>query len=117
MRGQGSGAVYGSIDGGGEMVTPVFAKTFAADHGMPFPYLIDETQDVARAYGVVCTPDFFGYDAEVNLQYRGRIDSGGPREPEPGAKRELFDAMKQIAETGQGPTEQIPSVGCSIKWR
>ena len=92
-------------------------KRFAAGHGLPFPYLIDETQDVARAYGAVCTPDFFGYDAEGKLQYRGRIDSGGPRAPAPGAKRELFEAMKQVAETGRGPEEQIPSVGCSIKWR
>lgn len=92
-------------------------EKFAAEHDFPFPYLIDETQDVARAYGAVCTPDFFGYDAEGKLQYRGRIDSGGPREPEPGSKRELFEAMKQIAETGRGPKEQIPSVGCSIKWR
>ena len=92
-------------------------KQFAADHALPFPYLIDETQDVARAYGAVCTPDFFGYDADGRLQYRGRIDSGSPGQPEPGAKRELFEAMKQIAETGRGPAEQIPSMGCSIKWR
>ncbi len=92
-------------------------KRFAADHGLPFPYLIDETQEVARAYGAVCTPDFFGYNADGKLQYRGRIDSGGPGEPRPGAKRELFEAMKQIAETGRGPKEQIPSVGCSLKWR
>ncbi len=92
-------------------------KKFAEAYGLPFPYLIDETQGVARAYGAVCTPDFFGYDAEGKLQYRGRIDSGGPKEPDPGAKRELFEAMKQIAETGQGPADQIPSVGCSIKWR
>lgn len=92
-------------------------KKFAAAHEMPFPYLIDETQEVARAYGAVCTPDFFGYNADGELQYRGRIDSGGPREPEPDARRELLEAMEQIAETGQGPKEQIPSVGCSIKWR
>ncbi len=92
-------------------------KKFAAEHEMPFPYLIDETQEVARAYGAVCTPDFFGYNADGELQYRGRIDAGGPREPEPDARRELLEAMEQIAETGQGPKEQIPSVGCSIKWR
>ena len=92
-------------------------KRFAAGHGFPFPYLLDETQEVARAYGAVCTPDFFGYNAEGKLQYRGRIDSGGPYRPDPGAKRELFEAMKQIVETGQGPGNQIPSVGCSIKWR
>ena len=92
-------------------------QKFAADHGFTFPYLIDETQEIARAYGAVCTPDFFGYDTDRRLRYRGRIDSGGPYRPAPDAKRELFEAMKQIAETGQGPEEQIPSVGCSIKWR
>lgn len=92
-------------------------KKFAADHEMPFPYLIDETQEVARAYGAVCTPDFFGYNADGELQYRGRIDAGGPREPDPDAKRELLEAMELIAETGRGPEEQIPSIGCSIKWR
>ena len=92
-------------------------KKFAVAHEMPFPYLIDETQEIARAYGAVCTPDFFGYNADGELQYRGRIDSGGPREPEPDARRELLEAMELIAETGQGPKEQIPSVGCSIKWR
>jgi len=92
-------------------------KRFAADHGLSFPYLIDETQEIARAYGAVCTPDFFGYNAEGKLQYRGRIDSGGPGKPKHGARRELFEAMKRVAETGQGPKEQIPSMGCSIKWR
>lgn len=92
-------------------------QKFAASHGFPFPYLLDASQAIARAYGAVCTPDFFGYNAAGKLQYRGRIDSGGPREPQAGAKRELFEAMKQIAETGRGPEEQIPSIGCSIKWR
>lgn len=92
-------------------------QAFAAAHRFPFPYLLDETQGVARAYGAVCTPDFFGYDAAARLQYRGRIDAGGPREPGPGAKRELFEAMRQIARTGTGPRTQAPSVGCSIKWR
>jgi peroxiredoxin len=82
----------------------------------PFPYLFDETQDIARAYGAVCTPDFFGYDADLTLRYRGRLDSGG-REAKPGLRRELFEAMRGISEGGQAPREQMPSVGCSIKWR
>lgn len=83
----------------------------------PFPYLIDETQAVARAYGAVCTPDFFAFDASLKLRYRGRIDGGGPRAAPAGARRELFEAMCMIARTGQGPAEQHPSIGCSIKWR
>lgn len=92
-------------------------QRFAAEHAFPFPYLLDDTQAVARAYGAVCTPDFFGYNAAAELQYRGRIDAGGPRKPAPGARRELFEAMRRVAETGRGPREQAPSVGCSIKWR
>lgn len=92
-------------------------KGVAAAHAFPFPYLIDETQDVARAYGAVCTPDFFGYNAGGELQYRGRIDAGGIRDPGPGARRELFEAMRWIAETGRGPEVQFASIGCSIKWR
>jgi|SRR6056297_3601061 len=92
-------------------------KRVASEHDFPFPYLVDETQSVARAYGAVCTPDFFGYNARDELRYRGRIDAGGIRDPGPGARRELFAAMQQIAETGAGPAEQVPSVGCSIKWR
>ena len=79
-------------------------KRVAREKGFPFPYVIDETQDVARAYGAVCTPEFYGFDAALDLQYHGRFDG-------------LLAAMKQIAETGKGPKEQIPSVGCSIKWR
>jgi peroxiredoxin len=83
----------------------------------PFPYLIDETQEVARAYGAVCTPDFFGYNAALELQYRGRLDESG-RQPDTGdVRRDLYLAMRQVAETGSGPQEQIPSIGCSIKWR
>ncbi|MEJ2383379.1 MAG: thioredoxin family protein [Xanthomonadales bacterium] len=92
-------------------------KQVARDQGYPFPYLIDETQAVARAYGAVCTPDFFGYNADLELQYRGRLDASG-READAGdVRRDLFLAMKQVAETGQGPEEQIASIGCSIKWR
>jgi hypothetical protein len=85
--------------------------------GFSFPYLLDEDQEVARAYGAVCTPDFFGYNAELELQYRGRLDAAGARADANDEPRELFEAMKLVAETGRGPLEQIPSMGCSIKWR
>ena len=88
----------------------------AREAGYTFPYLFDETQEVAKAYGAVCTPDFFGYNAKLQLQYRGRLDDSG-RSPKPNAPRELFDAMVQVARTGQGPREQTASIGCSIKWR
>lgn len=81
-----------------------------------FPYLIDETQEVAKAYGAVCTPDFFGYNANLELQYRGRLDASRKESADANVKRDLFDAMHQVATTGQGPKEQIPSMGCSIKW-
>jgi hypothetical protein len=97
--------------------SPDNMKMFAAVHNFPFPYLYDETQDVARAYGAVCTPDFFGYNADLKLQYRGRLDEGRTSPPKPGAKRELFEAMEQIIETGKGPEEQMVSVGCSVKWK
>jgi peroxiredoxin len=83
----------------------------------PFPYLLDESQEVARAYDAVCTPDFFGYNADMELQYRGRLDAAGPKSDDDTQERELFEAMKQVAETGHGPEHQIPSMGCSIKWR
>ena len=89
----------------------------AEEKRFPFPYLLDESQAVARAYGAVCTPDFFGYDADLGLQYRGRIDAGGIQSPPADAPRELFDAMVRVARTGRGPTDQVPSIGCSIKWR
>ena len=91
-------------------------KAFAARHRFAFPYAIDRTQEVARAYGAACTPDFFGFNAALELQYRGRIDDAGAR----GTivkRRELFEAMKQVAESGRGPADQVPSMGCSIKWR
>ena len=91
-------------------------KRFAAEHDFPFPYVIDESQDIARAYDAVCTPDFFGFNADLELQYRGRLDES-KTERVPGAKRELLEAMRQVAATGRGPEEQIPSMGCSIKWR
>ncbi len=82
----------------------------------PFPYLIDETQEVAKAYGAVCTPDFFGYNADLELQYRGRLDASRKESAAVDVKRDLFDAMSQVATTSQGPKDQIPSMGCSIKW-
>jgi peroxiredoxin len=91
-------------------------KRFAAQHGFTFPYLYDETQEVARAYDAVCTPDFFGFNAALELQYRGRLDASR-KELVPGARRDLYEAMKQVAETGRGPAEQTASIGCSIKWK
>ena len=87
------------------------------EFGFPFPYLLDESQATARAYEAVCTPDFFGFNADMELQYRGRLDATRPGTNEENPSRELFDAMKLVAETGVGPERQIPSMGCSIKWR
>ena len=89
----------------------------ARDNGFTFPYVIDETQDVARAYDARCTPDFYGFNAELELQYRGRLDASGKEPAPPDARRELFEAMAQVAETGKGPAQQTASIGCSIKWR
>jgi len=85
--------------------------------GFPFPYLYDVTQNVARAYDAACTPDFFGFDRELRLRYRGRLDASRKETAAPDARRELFEAMKMIAQTGNGPAEQQPALGCSIKWR
>ena len=82
----------------------------------PFPYVLDETQEIARAYGAVCTPDFFGFNAALELQYRGRLDASR-KESVPAARRDLFEAMREVALTGHGPHEQVSSIGCSIKWR
>ena len=92
-------------------------KAIAERMDFPFPYLLDETQEVAKAYGAVCTPDFFGYNANRELQYRGRLDASRKEAAPPDVRRDLFEAMKQVALTGKGPAEQIPSMGCSIKWR
>jgi peroxiredoxin len=91
-------------------------KTFARKHELPFPYAYDESQDVARAYGAVCTPDFFGFDRNLKLAYRGRLDGSG-RSSDPDAPRELFEAMLDVALHGRTSREQRPSIGCSIKWR
>lgn len=92
-------------------------KRFAEKHDFPFPYLHDESQQVARAYDAVCTPDFFGFDKNRRLKYRGRLDEGRTSPPPAGARRELVEAMRAIAKTGQAPAEQHPSIGCSIKWK
>jgi peroxiredoxin len=91
-------------------------KAFATAHGFGFPYLIDETQAVARAYDAVCTPDFFGFNGALELQYRGRLDDSRTS-PRPDARRELFEAMRDVAAGAPGPADQHPSIGCSIKWR
>jgi peroxiredoxin len=92
-------------------------KAWAEAKRFPFPYLFDESQEVARAYGAVCTPDFFGYDADLKLRYRGRLDESKKDTAPEGARRELYEAMKEVAETGQTTIQQIPSMGCSIKWK
>ena len=83
----------------------------------PFPYLLDESQEVARAYGAVCTPDFYGFNADLELQYRGRLDDTTPGRENARSERELYQAMIQVAKTGSGPDNQVSSMGCSIKWR
>jgi peroxiredoxin len=92
-------------------------RRVAREFGFPFPYLFDETQEVAKAYGAVCTPDFFGFNADLGLQYRGRLDESRKETAPADVRRDLFEAMKQVALTGKGPEEQVPSMGCSIKWR
>ena len=91
-------------------------KAFAARYSFGFPYVIDKTQEVARAYDAQCTPDFFGLNAQDELQYRGRLDASRMT-PVANAHRDLFEAMKLVAETGYGPKEQLASMGCSIKWK
>lgn len=92
-------------------------RAFAQQHGFGFPYLYDESQQVARAYGAVCTPDYFGFDRERRLQYRGRLDASGRQAAAPDTRRELYEAMAQVARTGVGPDVQTASIGCSIKWK
>jgi len=92
-------------------------KLFAERHGFSFPYVYDETQEVARAWGAVCTPDFFGLNANMKLQYRGRLDESRKDTAPAEARRDLFEAMLQVARTGEGPRAQVPSIGCSIKWK
>jgi peroxiredoxin len=92
-------------------------RRFAEQHRFPFPYLHDESQEVGRAYGAICTPDYFGYDADRRLKYRGRLDEGRTTPPPAGARRELVEAMRAIAKTGVAPQGQTPSMGCTIKWK
>ena len=92
-------------------------QRIAQQMDFPFPYLLDETQEVAKAYGAVCTPDFFGYNADLELQYRGRLDASRKQAAPDDVRRDLFEAMQTVIRTGQGPKEQIPSMGCSIKWK
>jgi peroxiredoxin len=91
-------------------------RAFAAKHNFGFPYVIDETQSVAKAYDAQCTPDFFGFNAKDELQYRGQLDASRTTLV-PDARRELYEAMQQVAETGRGPQEQTACMGCSIKWK
>jgi len=92
-------------------------KKISDEFDFPFPYLLDESQEVAKAYGAVCTPDFFGHNADLKLQYRGRFDASRKETAAEDVRRDLFESMKQVAETNKGPVEQIPSMGCSIKWK
>jgi hypothetical protein len=89
---------------------------FSKEHNFGFPYLIDETQNVAKKYDAVCTPDFFGYNQNLELQYRGRIRELKDLKPVRSGDSDLYLAMKQISETGKGPEDQVPSMGCNIKW-
>ncbi len=92
-------------------------RLLAKNLNFSFPYLYDETQQIARNYNAVCTPDFFGYNKAFKLQYRGRFDASNQKTAPIDSKRDLFEAMKLIAETGHGPQQQTPSMGCSIKWK
>ncbi|OHC61571.1 MAG: alkyl hydroperoxide reductase [Rhodocyclales bacterium GWA2_65_19] len=92
-------------------------ERIARELQFPFPYVLDQSQEVAKAHGAVCTPDFFGYNADLELQYRGRLDESRKDTAPETARRELFEAMRQVALSGQGPALQTPGIGCSIKWR
>jgi peroxiredoxin len=91
-------------------------QTIARQYNFPFPYVWDQSQQVAKQYGAICTPDFFGFNANLELQYRGRLDASR-KDAVANAPRDLFNAMVEIARTGAGPREQIASMGCSIKWK
>ena len=92
-------------------------KLFAEQHDFPFPYVQDRTQEVARAYDAVCTPEFYGLNRAGAIAYHGRLDQGRVDAPPPDAKRELVEAMLMVIRTGRGPDEQLPAIGCSIKWK
>ena len=118
LRGQGVGSVAIMSNDPNEYPEDSFVnmKAVAIRQRFGFAYVLDETQDVARAYGAVCTPDFFGFDRDLRLAYRGRLDASG-RSADPAATRELYDAMTAIAHGQPAPATQHPSIGCSIKWR
>ncbi len=92
-------------------------KKVSETFNFPFPYLFDETQEIAKAYDAICTPDFFGYNKSLELQYRGRLDDSGMKPPTTDSKRDLLEAMTEVAKSGLGPREQFNSIGCSIKWK
>ena len=92
-------------------------KKFSERNNFNFPYVIDETQSVAKNFMALCTPDFFGFDPELKLQYRGRLNDSGKNQTTSNTKRELVNAMLSISNTGISPENQYASIGCSIKWR
>jgi peroxiredoxin len=96
--------------------SPENMRKLVQELALPFPYLLDESQQIAKNYDAVCTPDFFGFNKNFELQYRGRFDESR-KETAPDSTRELFKAMALVAQTGHGPEAQIPSIGCSIKWK
>ncbi|MDR2164076.1 MAG: thioredoxin family protein [Zoogloeaceae bacterium] len=119
LRAEGIGSIAIMSNDAGAYPEDAFPnmKALAGRMDFPFPYVYDETQAIARAYDAVCTPDFFGFNADLRLQYRGRLDASQRKPAPPDARRELFEAMREIARTGRGPREQTASIGCSIKWR
>ena len=92
-------------------------KKFAKNYNFQFPYLIDDSQTIAKQYNAICTPDFYGFNKDLTLQYRGRLDSSGKLGKEKNPTRDLYNAMQEISESSIGPKKQFPSMGCSIKWR
>jgi hypothetical protein len=118
LAGQGVGSIAIMSNDPAEYAEDSFdnMKRVARERGLPFPYVFDETQATARAYNAQCTPDFFGFNAKLELQYRGRLDASRTS-PVPNARRDLYEAMTEVARSGQGPKDQIASIGCSIKWR
>jgi peroxiredoxin len=112
LRAQGVGFVAVNSNDAG-----AYPKRSAETHRFGFPYLHDEDQSVARAYGAACTPDFFGFNRDFELQYRGRLDASRCETGSADLRRDLYEAMVQVARTGEGPRDQIASIGCSIKWK